>query len=379
MPALYLQTLYRCFPGALLLVLLLCGLVLAQGQAEGSRIKDLTDVSGVRPNQLTGLGLITGLAGTGDSQIDFRDQAVANMLLRYGLTVDPDSIKTDNVAVVMITANIPAFARPGAQIDVTVSALGDAETLQGGTLLQTPLVGADGQVYAVAQGPIAIGGFLQGVGGPGGATVQQNHPTVGMIPGGAIVEREVPMRLGANNALEFMLLNPDFTSAVRVAEAINTSFPGAADPIDSTIVRVNIPLEFANDVPQFVSAIGQIDVEPDLTARVVINEKTGTIVATSNVRISTVAVSHGSLTITIARQENVSQPGPLSEGSTEVTESTNVTVTEVPGGFQVLPGYPTIERLTTALNALGVSTREMMSILQSLKKAGALQAELVLN
>ncbi|MGF1483036.1 MAG: flagellar basal body P-ring protein FlgI [Opitutales bacterium] len=364
---------------ALALVAVLLWLITGQGRADASRIKDLTEVSGVRSNQLTGLGLITGLAGTGDSQIDFRDQAVANMLLRYGLTVEPDSIKSDNVAVVMITAEIPPFARPGTRIDVTVSTLGDAETLQGGTLLQTPLVGADGNVYAVAQGAIAIGGFLQGVGGPGGATVQQNHPTVGTIPGGAMVEREVPMRLGADNSLELMLLNPDFTSAVRVADAINASFPGTAHPLDSATVTITIPPEYTPHVTKFVSDVGQLDVEPDLTARVVINEKTGTIVATSNVRISTVAVSHGSLTITIARQENVSQPPAFSEGTTETTDAANVTVNERHGGFQVLPDYPTIERLTTALNALGVSTREMMSILQSLKKAGALQAELVLN
>jgi flagellar P-ring protein precursor FlgI len=235
-------------------------------------------------------------------------------------------------------------------------------------------------VYAVAQGPIAVGGFIGGSGGAGGATVQKNHPTVGMISNGAIVEREIPASFVHNGALSLQLHNPDFTSATRVAEAINAVFPSSALPKDSASVAVKLPDRYRGYEVTFLSHLGSIDVVPDTPARIVINERTGTIVATSTVRISQVAISHGALTITVTSNLSVSQPNPLSiGGQTTTTPSTQTAVNEVKGGFSVINDAPTIDRLAAALNALGVSTREMMSIFQTLKRSGALQAELVIN
>jgi flagellar P-ring protein FlgI len=347
----------------------------------GARIKDLTLVEGGRENQLVGYGLVTGLAGDGDSSTAFYTvQSIANALQRFGVTVSTNVVKSKNVAAVMITADIPPFLKPGQRIDVTVASIGDAKSLQGGVLLQTPLLGADEMVYAVAQGPVAVGGFLQGTGGSGGATVQKNHPTVGIISGGAIVEREIPMQLVDNGEMRLLLLNPDFNSAARMADAINLAFPNAALAADASTVRVRVPELYQGRAVDFLAAMGTLDVVPDTPARIIINERTGTIVATSNVRISTVAISNGALTISVASTEDASQPGAFARrGRTVVTESTRTDVTEVQGGFQVIEDYPSIEELTSALNAMGVSSREMMSILQSLKRAGALQAELVIN
>ncbi|MCL4169447.1 UNVERIFIED_CONTAM: hypothetical protein GTU68_009213 [Idotea baltica] len=279
----------------------------------------------------------------------------------------------------MVTADIPPFAREGTRIDVTVSSIGDAATLQGGVLLQTPLVGANGEVYSVAQGQIAVGGFIGGGGGAGGATVQKNHPTVGMISNGAIVEREIPMEINDKGFVNFLLLNPDYHTSSRLAEAINVLFPASSVPLDSAAVRVAIPDIFEGREVDFISAIGGVEVRPDTPARVVINERTGTIVATEGVRVSTVAVSHGALTITIASSLNVSQPNAFGGGDTAVTPATNVSAEEVKGGFKIIEEFPTIEQVTSALNAMGVSTREMMSILQAMKTAGALQAELIIK
>lgn len=354
-------------------------LLLACPAVPASRIKDLTAIGGVRDNQLSGYGLVIGLAGDGDGNLSYTVQSVANMLREYGINVPSDALKADNVAAVIVTADIPAFTREGTRIDVTVSSMGDADTLQGGTLLQTPLQGADGKVYAVAQGAIAVGGFLGGVGGPGGATVQKNHPTVGTIPGGAIVEREIPSEIDRDGNIDLILTNPDFTTAVRIADAINQAYPAMAQALDPTTVSVRIPEKYYGQTPNYIAALGALQAVPDQPARVVINEKTGTVVVTSDVRVSTVAISHGSLTITIASNLNVSQPEAFGEGRTAVTPSTETKVTEMRGGFRIVNNYPTLDRLTAALNALGVSTREMMSILQALKAAGALQAELELD
>ena len=341
------------------------------------RIKDLSTIEGGRDNQLVGYGLVIGLAGDGDSKLSYTIQSIANSLERFGVQVEASSIKATNVAAVMVTADIGPFAKPGSRIDVTVSSMGDARSLQGGVLVQTPLMAGDNQVYAVSQGAIAVGGYI---GGSGGASVQQNHPTVGLIAGGAIVEREVKTSLVKDGSMNFLLLNPDFTSAVRMAGAINAVYPGLALAEDSGTVNVELPEEFEGQETNFLAEIGAIEMIPDLTARVVVNERTGTIVATHNVRISTVAISHGSLTITIASNPEVSQPLPFSEtGETTLVPSTQTTVTETKGSFVVVEDLPTIEQLTSALNTLGVTTREMMSILQSIKKAGALQAELILN
>lgn len=361
-----------------------------------SRLKDVTKIEGVRDNQLIGYGLVVGLAGDGDKSSDFTDNALSSMLLEFGISVE--EAKSKNIAAVIVTTDIEPFIKPGSRIDVTVSSLGDAKSLHGGVLLQTPLKGADGIVYAVAQGPVAVGGFLGGGGGGGGsASVQQNHPTVAKIASGAIVEREITTEIVDKGSINLLLANADFTSAVRLAEAVNRVYPGSSQALNAGAVNVYIPEKFKGQEVNFIAAIGGIEVIPDVTARVIVNERTGTIVATSNVRISTVAVSHGSLTITISNTEEVSQPapstkveiddsGPLSGptsfsegGRTVVTNNQQVNVTEVRGGFSVVDDFPTIERLTTALNALGVSTREMMSILQAIKSAGALQAELILK
>ncbi len=347
---------------------------------QASRIKDLTHVEGARSNQLIGYGIVVGLAGDGDSQLSYTVQSVSNFLKRFGVVVDPETIQGDNLAAVMITAEIGAFARPGSRIDVTVSSIGDAESLNGGVLLQTPLVGADDVVYAVAQGQVAVGGFLEGVGGPGGATVQKNHPTVGIISNGAIVERRIAAHVVQQNRINLLLHHPDFTTAARVSHAINEIFPGISRAIDSASVSVNVPPNFRGQETNFIAAIGNLVADPDSAAKVVVNERTGTIVATADVRVSRVAISHGSITITIASDVDAVQPLPFSDGGfTAILPDTNVEVTEIQGGFEILDQYPTIEQLTNALNALGVTTREMMSIFQTLKQAGALQAELVIQ
>ena len=345
-----------------------------------ARVKDLTLVEGGRDNQLVGYGLVVGLAGEGDSNAVSTLRAVANVLQRYGLTVASNDIKSKNVAAVMITADIGAFMKPGSRIDVMVSSMGDAKTLQGGVLLQTPLLGGDGRVYAVAQGPVAIGGFFGGAGGAGGATVQKNHPTVGVISNGAIVEREIPAQFVHDDQLRLLLHNPDFTSAARMADAINARWPEAlAQATDAATVRVAVPEEYRGRDVAFLADLGDIEVQPDTLARIVINERTGTIVATSTVRVSQVAIAHGALTITVTNNIGVSQPNAFAQGSTVAVPSTQTAVTETKGGFTVLNEPPTIERLAAALNALGVSTRDMMAIFQSLKRSGALQAELIIN
>ena len=363
----------RIFP---ILVLILCSF----GLAQASRIKDLTLVEGGRDNQLVGYGIVVGLAGDGDSNATTTLRSVANVLQRYGLTVNAQDIKAKNVAAVMLTADISAFLKPGARIDVIVASMGDAKSLQGGVLLQTPLLGADGRAYAVAQGPIAIGGFLGGQGGAGGATVQKNHPTVGTMSNGAIVEREIPAQFVRDNTLRLLLHNPDFTSASRMVDAINAIYPQAASASDSATVAVHLPADFVGREVPFISELGGIEVSPDTLARIVINERTGTIVATSTVRLSHVAIASGSLTITVTSNIGVSQPNAFNNtGQTVAVPSTQTNVNEQKGGFTVINEPPTIERLAAALNALGVSTREMMAIFQTLKRSGAIQAEVIIN
>ena len=341
-----------------------------------SRLKDLSVVEGGRDNQLVGYGIVVGLAGDGDSNAATTLRSVANVLQRYGLTVPASDIKAKNVAAVMITADISAFMKAGSRIDVNVASMGDAKSLQGSVLLQSPLLGADGRVYAVAQGPVAIGGFG---GGGGGATVTRNHPTVGNITNGAIVEREIGAQIVRDNVLRVLLHNPDYTTASRMADAINAKWPAAANPVDAATIAIQLPEDYRGRNVAFIADLGQIESTTDTLARIVINERTGTIVATSTVRLSQVAIAHGSLTITVTSNQGVSQPNALSDGQTAVVQSTQTTVNEAKGGFTVVNEPPTIERLAAALNALGVSTREMMAIFQTLKRSGALQAELVIN
>ena len=346
------------------------------GSAHAARLKDVTTVEGCRDNQLVGYGLVVGLAGTGDSNLSYTTQSVSNYLKRFGISIPSATVKPQNIAAVMLTANIGPFAKPGSKLDVTLSSIGDAKTLQGGVLLQTPLIGADDQVYAVAQGPIAVGGFL---GGTGAASVQQNHPTVAMMTGGAIVERAIETQFVKDSSINLLLMNPDYASAARISDRLNSIFPGSTYTPDPSTINVKLPKDYLQYPVNFLANIGEVEVEPDGPAKVIINERTGTIVATSTVRLSPVAISHGSLNITISQSQTASQPPALSGGDTVVLTSTSTHVKEVKGGFQNIPPAPSLDRLTNALNSLGVSTREMMSILQALKKSGALQAELIVD
>jgi len=345
-----------------------------------ARVKDIATISGARDNQLVGYGLVAGINGDGDKNPIYTLQAIANLLLRQGINVPAATLSSKNVAAVMITADISAFKKPGSRIDITVSSLGDAKTLQGGVLLQTPLLGADGEVYAVAQGPLSIGGFAAGTDGGGGASVQKNHPTTGQIIGGALVEREIPMEILRDNSLELLLREPDFTSAARLAVVINGVFTNSAIALDSTTVRVQLPEGMEGSTVDFIARLEALEVSADNPARIIINERTGTIVATSRIRIAACAVSHGNLTITVASSLDVSQPAPLAQqGQTVVTPRTETSAEEEKAGLIPLPEMPTIEKVASALNSLGVTPRDMMSIFQAMKQAGALQAELILR
>lgn len=346
----------------------------------GTRVKDIAVISGARPNQLTGLGLVVGLAGEGDKNPAYTLQMMANMLQRHGVTLPATSLASKNVAVVMVTAEIPAFVKNGAKLDVIVSSIGDAKTLENGTLLQTTLFGADNLEYAIAQGSISVNSFVAGNAGGGGATIQKNHPTVAKMIGGAIVEREIPAEIVSEGSIEILLREPDFTSSSRLAAAINGRFPSTAQAIDSTTVRVKVP-EAALAMPvDFVARLETIELVPDQPARIVINERTGTIVATSHTRISACAVSHGNLTISVASTLDVSQPPAFSQGgTTAVTPRSDVQANEQKAALIPIPELPTVEKVASALNSLGVTPRDMMSIFQAMKEAGALHAELMMR
>lgn len=339
------------------------------------RIKDIARVEGVRDNQLIGLGLVIGLNGTGDSRASQANiEMVTNMLENFHVSVNPNDLRLRNVAAVMVTADLPAFVRAGDRLDVTVSSFGDARSLQGGYLLMTPLRAGNGEIYAVAQGPVSIGGFNVRSGGSG---VQQNHAVVGRVVGGAIVERDAPGIIEWNGTFNLVLHRPDFTTAARVAAAINELFlPETARALDSSAVQVVIPELFANNPVEFLALIEELTVTPDQAARVVINERTGTIVIGHNVRISTVAVSHGNLSVTVRSERTVSQPAPFSQGETEVVTQTEVEVSEEPANLMVLPSGVSVQELVDALNAIGAGPRDIISILQAIKAAGALYGEL---
>lgn len=365
-------------PAAQLVVPPLTGTTPAQAPPDVPvvRIKDIARLETVRENQLTGLGLVVGLSGTGDGRGSLANvQMVANMLERFGISVDVDELRLRNAAAVMVSATLPPFARPGDQIDVTVSSFGDARSLQGGFLLQTPLVAANGQVYAVAQGPISIGGFnARG----GGSSVQRNHPSVGTISGGAIVERSVPMELGDGETLTWVLREGDFTTAHRVAEAINERFGEAlARAVDQSAVVVRIPQVLRTNPVPFVAMVEELTIRPDAVAQVVINERTGTVVLGHDVRIATVAVAHGGLTVRVQPKVDVSQPPPFSDGETVVTRSREITAEEERGQLMVLQSGASVSELVSALNAVGASPRDIIAILQAIKAAGALYGELV--
>ncbi len=349
----------------------------APAEAASARIKDVVDVEGVRDNMLIGYGLVVGLNGTGDSlnNSPFTEQSLTGMLERMGVNTRGTNLRTKNVAAVMVTGTLQAYAAQGTRIDVTVSAMGDSKSLLGGTLLVTPLMGADGEVYAVAQGPIAVSGFsAQGQ----GASITRGVPTSGRIASGAIVEREIQFSLAELPVLRLSLRNPDFTTAQRVATAINIQLRGnRAQATDPASVLLTVPEVRRGEVVGLITEIEQLRVTPDQVARVVVDEKSGVIVMGENVRISTVAIAQGNLTIRITETPQVSQPGPFSQGQTTVVPRTDIQVDDQSNNrLAVMNGGVTLQELVQSLNALGVGPRDMIAILQSIKAAGALQAEI---
>ncbi|SDF93711.1 flagellar P-ring protein precursor FlgI [Limimonas halophila] len=346
--------------------------------AAQSRIKDIVDVEGVRENMLVGYGLVTGLNGSGDDLGDskFTRESLIGMLQRLGVNARGEDLDTDNVAAVMVTADLPPFANQGARIDVTVSALGNAESLLGGQLLVTPLMGADGEVYAVAQGPLTVSGFSAG----GAAEeVTKGVPTVGRMPNGAVVEREIDFQFNQMDSVKLSLRNPDFTTASRIADAIN-KFIGkpVADQLDPGTVDVDVPERFDGKTAQLITKIEQLPVDPDNQAKVVIDEKSGTIVMGEDVRIDTVAIAQGNLTIRVTETPQVSQPAPFAQaGQTEVVDRTEVDVDEDENRkMAVMPRGVSLQDLVDGLNALGVGPRDLIPILNAIKASGALHAKI---
>ncbi len=338
------------------------------------RIKDMAKIEGARNNQLIGYGLVVGLDGTGDTQqTQFTTQSIVNMLKRLGVDIPQGKLKVKNVAAVIVTANLPPFVRPGTQIDVIVSSLGDCKSLQGGTLLQTPLQGANGGVYAVAQGSVSVGGFLAG---GSGNSVSKNHTTVGRIPSGAIVEQSVPTTLTENDMVNVLLSEPDFMTAVRVAKAIDSRLgPGSATALDAATVQVKANGQ--QNVTALVADIGELSVEQSSVAKVIVNERTGTVVIGGSVQMSPVAISHGNLTVEVSTEFEVSQPEPVSTaGQTIVVPQGTVTANEDKARLIEMKPGATLEELVKALNELKVTPRDLIAILQALKQAGALHAEL---
>ena len=363
------------FLAVILAVILVLAAPVAPAQAT-SRIKDLANIEGVRQNQLIGYGLVVGLNGTGDTlnNIPFTRQSLQAMLERLGVNTRGSQIRTGNVAAVMVTANLPAFGTQGTRIDVTVSALGDSKSLQGGTLLVTPLLGADGNVYAVAQGSVAIGGFQAE--GEAAKIVRGVH-TVGRISNGAIIEREIDFALNKLNQVRLALRNSDFTTAKRIAAAVNDYIGSAiAEPLDASTVQLTLPPKADANMVALLTEIEQLQIEPDLGAKVVIDERSGIIVMGRDVRVSTVAVAQGNLTVTISETPQVSQPAPFSRGETRVVPRTRIGVQEDGKKLALVKEGVSLQQLVDGLNALGIGPRDLIAILQAIKAAGAIQAEI---
>ena len=349
---------------------------LAPAMAAPARIKDIVDIEGVRDNQLVGYGLVVGLNGTGDrlNNSPFTRQSLTAMLERMGVNTRGETLRTANVAAVMVTANLPPFATQGTRIDVTVSAMGDASSLQGGTLLVTPLLGADGEAYAIAQGPVLINGFsAEG----DAASVVSGVPTTGLVSSGGLIEREINFALGAQHSVRLALKNPDLTTSRRIALAINDliGLP-VAIPTDPANVRVSLPEHFNGNIVDLLTDIEQLVVQTDQVARIVINENSGIIVIGSEVRVSSVAIAHANLTISIAESPNIVQPEPFSDGVTAVEPRTQIDVMEDGTQLAVVPESISLQELVDGLNALGISPRDLIAILQAVKASGALQAEI---
>lgn len=351
----------------------LLAMLLATPGVEGARLKDLVSVEGVRDNLLVGYGLVVGLKGTGDRQQTlFSTQTLANMLQRMGVNVDPAVLRVNNIAAVMVTATLPPYAAPGTRIDVTVSSIGDAASIQGGTLLLTALKASTGEIYAAAQGPVSIGGFAAGTPQNG---VQVNHPTAGRIPGGALVERAAPTEPPGPAAIKLQLRRPDFSSAARIAAALNQKFGSPlAKAENSALIKIELPPEFRARPVDFVAAIEPVEIPSDSIARVVLNERTGTVVIGKDVRIAPVAILHGNLTVQIVTTFQVSQPAPLSPGQTVVAPQATVRASEEKTRNIVLKQGATVEDLIQALIGIGSTPRDVIAIMQSIAASGALDA-----
>ena len=358
--------------------LLIIFILLIVPEAFCARLKDIATIEGVRGNDLFGYGIVIGLNGTGDGgSVDFTGKSVSNLLEKMGLKVDPKDIKVKNVAAVVVTAKLPPFARAGSKIDVTLSSIGDAKSIQGGTLLFTPLKASDGNVYAVAQGPITVGGFSVEASSD---SAVKNHPTVGQIAEGATVEKMIPFDLFQSKRVRIVLKEPDFTTVTHIVDALNEELGGSiASAIDGATVQIPLVGELKNDPIGMIAKLEHIDVTQDSAAKVIVNEKTGTIVMGENVKIGKVALAHGNLNIVIRSDTQVSQPEAFSEvGNTEVVTNSDVTVGEENVGLNLIGGELSLGELVKALNALGATPRDLISIFSALKRAGALHADLVI-
>jgi flagellar P-ring protein FlgI len=379
-----LLSMFRGQAGAPLLGLLLaCWCLLVPSNARADKVRDLVDVVGARENQLLGYGVVTGLNGTGDDiSSPFAMQSLRALLRRLGVQVDARQIRLKNVAAVIVTANIPAFARNGSKLDVVVSSMGNSKSLRGGVLIQTPLRGADRKTYAVAQGPLVLGGFSAS--GGSGSSVQENVTTTGRVPSGALIEREIKTTFATEGRVSLAIRAPNFDTATRVAEGLNKAMgEGTARALDGGTVEIKAPSELKNKPVELISRLGDVDVEPGSLARVVLNERTGTIVAGGDVRLSPVAIAQGGITISVKESKQVSQPnggGLVNAGSTAVVQQTDIEATEQkPPALTYVNGAASLAEVAQALSTFGVTPRELGSILQALKAAGALRAEVIVQ
>ncbi len=359
----------------LLTVLILIGYATCTSAA---RIKDIASLKGVRSNQLVGYGLVIGLNGTGDGQqTQFTTQSLVNMMERLGgMHSIADQVKVDNIAGVIVTAELPPFARKGTTIDVLVSSIGDAKSLQGGTLVMTSLKGVDNNIYALAQGPLLVGGFASS--GAAGGGVSKNHPTVARIPGGALVEKEVPFELETLDTITIALDKPDFTTALRISQAINNEMGIIkAKPVDAGTITIDIPQAYDGSHVSLVASLEQIQIQPDMQAKIVLSERTGTVIMGEKVMISPVAIAHGNLSVEIKENKDVSQPAPFSDGDTVTTPDTEINISEEKNKLLVVsPEKSDLGSVVKALNAIGVSPRDLITVFQAIKASGALQADL---
>lgn len=355
-------------------------LLYAAGAMGQVRIKDITDIRGCATIQVIGYGLVVGLDRTGDgTKSEFTIQSIVNMLERFGLQVDPKQIKPKNVAAVMVTAELSPYAQPGSRLDVTVSSISDATSLQGGVLLMTPLLGNNGEVYIQAQGAVSVGGFSAG--GGGGGSVSENHTLVGRIPSGGLALQRSPVQMNDEGYVTFLLRNPDFTTASRIAAALNDEYNQPIAVIaDAGSVEARVPPDNSgsDSIMEFIARCENLEVIPDTPAKVVINERTGTVVVGSKVRLSQAAITHGGLTISITPKKEISQPAPMTQGVTTTVETQQVQVEAKESSMLVVENTPDVEAVAKALNELGVKPRDVVAIFQALKQAGALQAELVI-